>query len=100
MTPLCDDNAGKKQRYVSRRDFWFKAGMGIGGLALIGLCSRKQLRSSANSWAVAYRARGSLASAFSTIVSSSAGIARLIRRRGRGSSKAICRSNSWRFEPA
>ena len=31
MTPLCDDCMAKKQRYLSRRDFWFKAGMGIGG---------------------------------------------------------------------
>ena len=34
MTPLCDDRISKKGRFISRRDFWFNAGMGIGGLAL------------------------------------------------------------------
>jgi hypothetical protein len=43
MTPLCDNSIGKKQRYLSRRDFWFKAGMGIGGLALIDLLNRDGL---------------------------------------------------------
>ena len=43
MTPLCDDCMAKKQRYISRRDFWFKAGMGIGGLALIDLLNRDGL---------------------------------------------------------
>jgi hypothetical protein len=33
----------KKQRHISRRDFWFQAGMGIGGLALIDLLSRDRL---------------------------------------------------------
>ena len=43
MTPLCDDTAGKKQRYISRRDFWSKAGMGIGGLAIADLLARDGL---------------------------------------------------------
>ena len=42
-TPLCDNRIGKKQRYMSRRDFWFNAGMGIGGLALIDLLARDGL---------------------------------------------------------
>ena len=41
MTPLCDSS--RKQRYISRRDFWFNAGMGIGGIALIDLMSRNGL---------------------------------------------------------
>ena len=47
MTPLCEDNEGKKQRYISRRDFWFKAGMGIGGLALTDLLARDGLLAAA-----------------------------------------------------
>jgi hypothetical protein len=43
MTPLCENNAGNNQRYISRRDFWFKAGMGIGGLALVDLLARDGL---------------------------------------------------------
>ena len=42
MTPLCDRRMGKR-RHISRRDFWFEAGMGIGGLALIDLFSRDRL---------------------------------------------------------
>jgi hypothetical protein len=33
----------RKQKHISRRDFWFKAGMGLGGLALIDLMSRDGL---------------------------------------------------------
>ena len=33
----------KKVRHISRRDFWFQAGMGIGGLALIDLLNRDGL---------------------------------------------------------
>ena len=33
----------KKPRFVSRRQFWMEAGMGIGGLALIDLLSRERL---------------------------------------------------------
>jgi hypothetical protein len=33
----------KKLRYISRRDFWFQAGMGIGGLALVDLLNRDGL---------------------------------------------------------
>ena len=40
MTPLCDDRIGKKIRHISRRDFWFKAGMGLGGVALVDLLNR------------------------------------------------------------
>jgi len=47
MTPLCEDNEGKKQRYLSRRDFWFKAGMGIGGLALTDLLAHDGLLAAA-----------------------------------------------------
>ncbi|MDA1234913.1 MAG: DUF1501 domain-containing protein [Acidobacteria bacterium] len=43
MTPLCENNAGNNQRYISRRDFWFKAGMGIGGGALVDLLARDGL---------------------------------------------------------
>ena len=43
MTPLCDDCMAKKQRYISRRVLWFKAGMGIGGLSLIDLLNRDGL---------------------------------------------------------
>ena len=43
MTPLCDNRTSKKQRYISRRDFWFNAGMGMGGLALIDLLNRDGL---------------------------------------------------------
>ena len=43
MTQLCDNRMIKKQRHISRRDFWFQAGMGIGGLALIDLLSRDRL---------------------------------------------------------
>src|ERR1051325_6101549 len=43
MTPLCDNRTSWKQRQISRRDFWFKAGMGIGGLALIDLLNRDRL---------------------------------------------------------
>src|SRR2546425_5812336 len=43
MTPLCENRIGKKQRYISRRDFWFNAGMGLGGLALIDLLNRDGL---------------------------------------------------------
>src|SRR5688572_3563521 len=43
MTPLCDNRMGKKLRHISRRDFWFQAGMGIGGLALIDLLNRDRL---------------------------------------------------------
>src|SRR6185295_2793097 len=41
MTPLC--NQQRKLRRISRRDFWFNAGMGIGGLALIDLLNRDRL---------------------------------------------------------
>src|SRR5260221_63082 len=34
---------GRKQRFVSRRQFWMEAGMGIGGLGLIDLLRRDQL---------------------------------------------------------
>src|SRR5260370_7520562 len=43
MTPLCDNRIGKKLRHISRRDFWFQAGMGLGGLALIDLLNRDGL---------------------------------------------------------
>ena len=43
MTPLCDNRMGKKLRHISRRDFWFQAGMGLGGLALIDLLNRDGL---------------------------------------------------------
>src|SRR5688572_13350940 len=43
MTPLCDDRMGKKLRHISRRDFWFKAGMGIGGVALVDLLNSQGL---------------------------------------------------------
>jgi hypothetical protein len=43
MTPLCDQRMGKRGRYISRRDFWFNAGMGIGGLAIIDLLNRDGL---------------------------------------------------------
>ena len=43
MTPLCDERMSNRRRYMSRRDFWFKAGMGIGGLALIDLLNRDGL---------------------------------------------------------
>ena len=43
---------------------------------------------------------GSLAIAFRTIVSRSAGTAGLKRRSGRGSSTAIWRSSSWRSRPS
>jgi hypothetical protein len=42
-TPLCNHRASRKQRHISRRDFWFQAGMGIGGLALIDLLNRDGL---------------------------------------------------------
>jgi hypothetical protein len=42
MTPLCDQKAGKN-RFVSRRDFWCEAGMGMGGLALTYLMNRDGL---------------------------------------------------------
>src|SRR5438477_11542306 len=47
MTPLCENRTGAKQRYMSRRDFWFKAGMGIGGLAVIDLLRRDGLLAAA-----------------------------------------------------
>ena len=34
MTPLCENRTSKQRRYMTRRDFWCNAGMGIGGLAL------------------------------------------------------------------
>src|SRR5215813_9765456 len=43
MTPLCDNRMSKKLRHISRRDFWFSAGMGLGGLALIDLLNRDGL---------------------------------------------------------
>jgi hypothetical protein len=43
MTPLCDHRESRRQRLISRRDFWFKAGMGIGGVALIDLLNRDRL---------------------------------------------------------
>ena len=43
MTPLCKHTVSNNKRFISRRDFWFQAGMGIGGLALVDLLSRDQL---------------------------------------------------------
>ena len=43
MTPLCDNRMGNGRRFMSRRDFWFKAGMGIGGLAIMDLLNRDGL---------------------------------------------------------
>jgi len=43
MTPLCNHRESTKQRHITRRDFWFQAGMGIGGLALIDLLNRDGL---------------------------------------------------------
>jgi hypothetical protein len=43
MTPLCDQRMSNNRRFMSRRDFWFNAGMGIGGLALIDLLNRDGL---------------------------------------------------------
>jgi len=41
MTPLFENS--NRTRRMSRRDFWFKAGMGIGGLALIDLLHKDRL---------------------------------------------------------
>jgi hypothetical protein len=43
MTPLCENRTSKQRRYMTRRDFWCNAGMGIGGLALADLLSRDRL---------------------------------------------------------
>ena len=43
MTPLCDNRMGNGRRFMSRRDFWFKSGMGIGGLAIMDLLNRDGL---------------------------------------------------------
>ncbi len=43
MNELNPSSKSKKPRFVSRRDFWMEAGMGIGGLALVDLLSRDQL---------------------------------------------------------
>jgi hypothetical protein len=43
MTGLCENSVGKKSRYISRRDFWFEAGLGLGGLALIHLLNQDGL---------------------------------------------------------
>jgi len=39
----CHPLQGRKPRFVSRRQFWMEAGMGIGGLGLIDLLTRDQL---------------------------------------------------------
>ena len=43
MNPKRDMTAGTRQRFINRRDFWFNAGMGIGGLALADLLARDGL---------------------------------------------------------
>src|SRR5690242_12122547 len=43
MTSLCDQRVGKKKRFVTRRDFWCEAGMGVGGLALAYLMNKDGL---------------------------------------------------------
>src|SRR6266852_4893182 len=43
MKERSNHSPGRKQRFVSRRQFWMEAGMGIGGLGLIDLLNRDQL---------------------------------------------------------
>jgi hypothetical protein len=43
MKDLSNNPHGSRQRFVSRRQFWMEAGMGIGGLGLIDLLTRDQL---------------------------------------------------------
>ena len=44
----CRPSQGRKPRFVSRRQFWMEAGMGIGGLGLIDLLTRDQLLGAAS----------------------------------------------------
>ena len=43
MNPKLEKKTGTQQRFINRRDFWFNAGMGIGGLALADLLARDGL---------------------------------------------------------
>ena len=43
MKGLCNNSEGRKQRFISRRDFWMRAGLGIGGLGLLDLLSQDGL---------------------------------------------------------